>query len=89
MIAEPGGAGVLPLAEDLRAEQRQGRRPWLPVQVPLRWLRSPAPTRRTRRRQAYLDTLLRDRERLAATTEVDDWARTESTPSEKERASGP
>ncbi|MFJ7258523.1 hypothetical protein ACIQWV_40050 [Streptomyces sp. NPDC098085] len=34
--------------------------------------------------RAYLDTLLRDRERLTAATEVDDWARTESTPSEEE-----
>ncbi|MBV1957248.1 MULTISPECIES: tyrosine-type recombinase/integrase [Streptomyces] len=34
--------------------------------------------------RAYLDTLLRDRERLAAATELDDWARTESTPSEEE-----
>lgn len=34
--------------------------------------------------RAYLDTLLRDRERLAAATELDDWARTESTLSEEE-----
>ncbi|MEV6115929.1 transposase [Streptomyces sp. NPDC052109] len=34
--------------------------------------------------RAYLDALLRDRERLAAATELDDRARTESTPSEVE-----
>lgn len=34
--------------------------------------------------RAYLDTLLRDRERLAAATELDAWARTEATPSEEE-----
>lgn len=34
--------------------------------------------------RAYLDTLLRDRERLAAATELDEWARSEATPSEEE-----
>ncbi|MFJ3637616.1 tyrosine-type recombinase/integrase [Streptomyces sp. NPDC090112] len=34
--------------------------------------------------RAYLDTLLRDRERLAAAGELDDWARVEATPSEEE-----
>ncbi|MFD6798752.1 tyrosine-type recombinase/integrase [Streptomyces cyaneofuscatus] len=34
--------------------------------------------------RAYLDTLLRDRERLAAAGELDDWARAEATPSEEE-----
>ncbi len=33
--------------------------------------------------RTYLDTLLRDRERLAAATELDDWARTEATPEEE------
>ena len=30
----------------------------------------------------YLDTLLRDRERIRAATELDDWARDEATPSD-------
>lgn len=30
--------------------------------------------------RAYLDTLLRNRERLAAAGELDDWARAETTP---------
>ncbi|MFF4787842.1 transposase [Streptomyces griseorubiginosus] len=34
--------------------------------------------------RTYLDTLLRDRERLAAATDLDVWARTEATPSEEE-----
>lgn len=34
--------------------------------------------------RSYLDTLLRTRERLAAATELDEWARTEATPSEEE-----
>jgi hypothetical protein len=34
--------------------------------------------------QAYLDDLLRNRERLLATTELDDWARTEAVPSQDE-----
>jgi integrase len=34
--------------------------------------------------QAYLDDLLRNRERLLATSGLDDWARTEATPSEEE-----
>lgn len=34
--------------------------------------------------RTYLDSLLRDRERLAAATDLDDWARTEATPSEEE-----
>ncbi|MGH9622570.1 MAG: hypothetical protein ACRD45_23040, partial [Bryobacteraceae bacterium] len=34
--------------------------------------------------QAYLDDLLRNRERLLATTEIDDWARAEAMPSENE-----
>ncbi|MGW0885671.1 hypothetical protein [Streptomyces sp. NPDC002671] len=34
--------------------------------------------------RTYLDTLLRDRERLAATSELDEWARTEATPSDEE-----
>ncbi|MFF8604082.1 tyrosine-type recombinase/integrase [Streptomyces sp. NPDC015232] len=34
--------------------------------------------------RTYLDTLLRDRERLAAATDLDAWARTEATPSEEE-----
>ncbi|MGW5499038.1 transposase [Streptomyces olivaceoviridis] len=34
--------------------------------------------------RTYLDTLLRDRERLAAATHLDAWARTEATPSEEE-----
>ncbi|BAH55885.1 MULTISPECIES: hypothetical protein [Rhodococcus] len=32
----------------------------------------------------YLDTLLRDRERVRAATELDDWARDEAVPSEAE-----
>jgi hypothetical protein len=32
----------------------------------------------------YLDTLLRDRERVRAATELDTWARTEAMPSEEE-----
>jgi hypothetical protein len=32
----------------------------------------------------YLDTLLRDRERIRAATELDDWARAEAMPSEAE-----
>ena len=32
----------------------------------------------------YLDDLLRNRERLRAATNVDDWARTEATPSDEE-----
>ena len=32
----------------------------------------------------YLDDLLRNRERLHAATDVDDWARTEATPSDEE-----
>ena len=32
----------------------------------------------------YLDTLLRDRERIRAATELDDWARTEAMPSDAE-----
>jgi integrase len=34
--------------------------------------------------QAYLDDLLRNRERLLATNAIDDWARTEAMPSEEE-----
>jgi integrase len=34
--------------------------------------------------QAYLDDLLRNRERILATTELDDWARAEAMPSEEE-----
>ncbi|WP_280700249.1 hypothetical protein [Kitasatospora sp. GP82] len=34
--------------------------------------------------RVYLDTLLRNRERLAAASELDDWARTEATPSDEE-----
>lgn len=34
--------------------------------------------------QAYLDDLLRTRERLLATTDLDQWARTEAMPSEEE-----
>jgi hypothetical protein len=34
--------------------------------------------------QAYLDDLLRNRERLLATNDLDDWARTEATPSDEE-----
>lgn len=34
----------------------------------------------------YLDTLLRDRERIRATTELDDWARAEAMPSDAEIA---
>ena len=34
--------------------------------------------------QAYLDDLLRNRERLLATSGLDDWARTEATPSQEE-----
>jgi integrase len=34
--------------------------------------------------QAHLDDLLRNRERLAAATDIDDWARAESTPSDEE-----
>jgi integrase len=34
--------------------------------------------------RAYLDTLLRDRERVRATTELDDWARAEAMPSDAE-----
>jgi len=34
--------------------------------------------------QAYLDDLLRNRERVRAATDVDDWARAEAMPSEKE-----
>ncbi|TQC40119.1 hypothetical protein EEB14_56405 [Rhodococcus sp. WS4] len=34
--------------------------------------------------QDYLDTLLRDRERVRAATELDDWARDEAVPSEAE-----
>ncbi|MFD3546080.1 hypothetical protein ACFWUW_10775 [Streptomyces sp. NPDC058655] len=34
--------------------------------------------------RAYLDTLLRNRERLAAAGELDDWARAEATPSDEE-----
>ncbi|MFJ3505031.1 tyrosine-type recombinase/integrase [Streptomyces sp. NPDC090135] len=34
--------------------------------------------------RTYLDTLLRDRERLAAATELDAWAQAEATPSEEE-----
>jgi hypothetical protein len=33
---------------------------------------------------AYLDDLLRNRERLLATSELDEWARTEAMPSEEE-----
>ena len=33
---------------------------------------------------AYLDDLLRTRERLLATTDLDDWARAEAMPSEEE-----
>ena len=33
---------------------------------------------------AYLDDLLRNRERLLSTSDLDDWARTEATPSEEE-----
>ena len=32
----------------------------------------------------YLDTLLRDRERIRAATELDDWARAEAMPSDAE-----
>ena len=35
---------------------------------------------------AYLDDLLRNRERLLAAADLDDWARTEATPSEQEIA---
>ncbi|MCA4720965.1 transposase [Mycobacterium avium subsp. hominissuis] len=34
--------------------------------------------------RAYLDDLLRTRERLLATTDLDDWARVEAMPSEEE-----
>ncbi|RPK69802.1 site-specific tyrosine recombinase XerD [Streptomyces sp. ADI96-15] len=34
--------------------------------------------------RTYLDTLLRDRERLAAASDLDAWARTEATPSDEE-----
>ena len=34
--------------------------------------------------RAYLDTLLRNRERLAAASELDEWARVEATPSPEE-----
>ena len=34
--------------------------------------------------QAYLDDLLRNRERVLAATDIDDWARTEAMPSEEE-----
>lgn len=34
--------------------------------------------------QAYLDDLLRNRERVLAATDIDDWARTEAMPSEQE-----
>jgi len=34
--------------------------------------------------QAYLDDLLRTRERLLATTDLDQWARAEATPSDDE-----
>lgn len=34
--------------------------------------------------RAYLDTLLRHRERLAAASDLDAWARTEATPSDEE-----
>src|SRR5206468_4721962 len=34
--------------------------------------------------QAYLDDLLRNRERVCATTDLDAWARTEATPSDQE-----
>ena len=34
--------------------------------------------------QAYLEDLLRNRERLLATSSLDDWARSEATPSEEE-----
>ena len=33
---------------------------------------------------AYLDDLLRNRERLMAPSDIDDWARTEATPSDEE-----
>jgi integrase len=36
--------------------------------------------------QAHLDDLLRNRERLRAATDVDDWARAEATPSDEEIA---
>jgi hypothetical protein len=36
--------------------------------------------------RSYLDRLLADRERVLATTELDDWARTEATPSDTEIA---
>ncbi|RKF20503.1 transposase [Micromonospora globbae] len=36
--------------------------------------------------QAHLDGLLRNRERLRAATDVDDWARAEATPSDEEIA---
>ncbi|MGR6998754.1 hypothetical protein ACU686_12590 [Yinghuangia aomiensis] len=78
--------GVRPLRHLRRTEQRPGRRPRLPVPVPLHRLR-PLP-HRTRHSlpelRTHLDTLLRDRERLAAATELDDWARTEATPSDEE-----
>jgi hypothetical protein len=34
--------------------------------------------------QAYLDDLLRNRERLLAARDLDDWARTEAMPSDEE-----
>src|SRR5215211_3561217 len=34
--------------------------------------------------RAYLDDLLRNRERLLAANDIDDWARTEATPSDEE-----
>lgn len=33
--------------------------------------------------QTYLDDLLRNRERILATTDIDDWAKTEAMPSEQ------
>jgi hypothetical protein len=33
---------------------------------------------------AYLDDLLRNRERLLAASDIDDWARAEATPSDEE-----
>ena len=57
----------------------------LPVPVPLRRLR-PLPTDVSYLPdlQAYLDDLLRNRERLLATADLDDWARTEAIPSDEE-----
>ncbi|GAT69081.1 transposase [Planomonospora sphaerica] len=68
-----------------RAQQRRRRRTCVPVPVPLRRLRplrtdvSYLPDLET-----YLADLLRSREKLPATVEVDDWTRAEAMPSDEQ-----